>query len=365
MRTAAASNVQQGTRHGSPSPMASTSASSALASTGGRACTSPSSGAVELDRFTPDQMVQMAVGGNGKAWNFFKSHGMGKTSDTGRTIDYSSKITQRYRVDLDKEAMLTCEKHSIPYKQQAAAATPATPVSAPADEADESDASPTQELPHRSVSAPAVAVPAAPKPAAVPSTTSKVVRKAPAETMASSTASSAPKSGGAAAGAKAKQMAFDFDFDELESEANAPKPVPPPPAAPADTSAEPPVAASPVSPVSPAPARYKSEPSDVGSKYANKKAISSTDFFGDLEAETASAQQEREQRYSKFSGSGAISSSAFFSDGGPDSGMPRQNSGDDWKASASGAASRGSDMARAGISKGAEMLSTYLSKARD
>jgi len=38
---------------------------------------------------------------------------------------------------------------------------------------------------------------------------------------------------------------------------------------------------------------------------------------------------------------------------------------DDWKASASSAASKGADIAKAGISKGAELLTTYLNKVRD
>ena len=50
---------------------------------------------VELDSFTPEQMVQMAAGGNGKALEYFKGNEMGKLSSSGRPVDYSSNVAQR------------------------------------------------------------------------------------------------------------------------------------------------------------------------------------------------------------------------------------------------------------------------------
>merc|ERR1719221_890629 len=68
---------------------------------------------VELDRFTPEQMVQMAVGGNGKAWQYFKASGMGKTSDSGRPVDFTSKIAVRYKEQMAKEAADAMAKFGV------------------------------------------------------------------------------------------------------------------------------------------------------------------------------------------------------------------------------------------------------------
>ncbi|CAE7215916.1 AGD9 [Symbiodinium natans] len=68
---------------------------------------------VELDGFTPEQMVQMAAGGNGKAQDYFKGHEMGKLSGSGRPVDYTSKVAQRYKAQLDYDAKKFCEKFSV------------------------------------------------------------------------------------------------------------------------------------------------------------------------------------------------------------------------------------------------------------
>merc|ERR1712176_1745816 len=41
----------------------------------------------ELDQYTPENLVQMGVGGNRKAFSYFKSHGMGRTSELGKAVD--------------------------------------------------------------------------------------------------------------------------------------------------------------------------------------------------------------------------------------------------------------------------------------
>lgn len=53
----------------------------------------------ELDKFTPEQLVQMEYGGNGKARAFFKSHGI--VDD--RHVDYHSKLALKYKHQREKE----------------------------------------------------------------------------------------------------------------------------------------------------------------------------------------------------------------------------------------------------------------------
>jgi len=69
---------------------------------------------VEMDKFYPDQIVQMACGGNSKAWNYFKERGLGKTSDSKRPVDWNSKITQTYKAQIERETQQVCEKLGLP-----------------------------------------------------------------------------------------------------------------------------------------------------------------------------------------------------------------------------------------------------------
>lgn len=317
---------------------------------------------VELDKFSPDQMVQMALGGNAKAWNYFKGHGMGKTSDGGRPVDYNSKIAQKYKQQLEKDTKDNCAKLSIASKSSSTQA----PVAAadPIDEAAELAGPPSPSNLQSFKSAPAVVqsvpAPAQPKPAAAAPASVVVRRAAPAPAVPSSSppavSSGAPapaRAAGFAAGSKqmAKQIEFDFDFDDLEAEANKPAPAPPPVVAAPTPAPEPSVSKPPPS-VTMGPPHAKSAPDlDGKSKFANSKAICSDDFFADLEAESASARVEREQRYSKFASAGAISSSSFFGNGNPEDELAKgRGESGDWKA---------------GLSKGAEILTTYLNKVRD
>jgi len=348
---------------------------------------------VELDSFTPEQMVNMAVGGNGKAWEFFKSSGMGKTSGDGRPIEYSSKIAQRYKQMVEKDTETTCSKFDIRYKEPAkargaaiaatAAAAAADPVDEAADFAFPSKAAAPAPAPSslaRGASAPAAsagypAAKAAAAPAPAPAMSNiKVIRATSDSTgfpkpTSPTAASNVPKpSGFAGKQHKAKEIDFDFDFDELESEMSKPAPVPAPvpKAAPAPAASAPAAAGSTSKPMfannnevgaarSPA---TNGNSSETG-KFSKNKAISSDDFFHQEINDTAQARMDRENRYNKFSGSGAISSSSFFGDGEPED-VRRSSSGDmeDWKAMAS----KGSEMAKAGLSKGADLLATYLNK---
>lgn len=63
---------------------------------------------VDMDKFYPDQLVQMALGGNGKAINFFKDAGMGRGSTSGRAVDFTSKNALKYKADLEKLVQTTC-----------------------------------------------------------------------------------------------------------------------------------------------------------------------------------------------------------------------------------------------------------------
>jgi len=199
---------------------------------------------VELDSFTPEQMVQMAVGGNGKAQEYFKGHEMGKLSSSGRVADYTSKAAERYRAQLEADAKKACEKLGVASKSASQAASkeevPVDPVEQAADFSFEgpekaASASPSSKSmgaqsapspqamgypdavsPMRGASAPAV-VPTQKPVHTVPS--AHVVRR-------SNLPAPAPKAPGFASKQMAKQIDFDFDFDDLELEASKTKPQP-------------------------------------------------------------------------------------------------------------------------------------------
>lgn len=231
---------------------------------------------VELDKFTPDQMVQMACGGNGKAWEYFSQHAMGKTSGTGRAVEYTSKFAVKYKQQLEKDARATCDKYEVASKVSSAAAADAgNEVADPAavQQPDTALATPEASVPERGSSAPAVSSTSQPKPS--PSGPANVVvRKAAGVENAAltHTPSAGPTRSTGFAGSKqiAKQIEFDFDFDALESEASKPPPQAPPKS---------------VAPVPAAAPTTKSEPTSVGQskKFTNAKAISSEDFFNDLD----------------------------------------------------------------------------------
>jgi len=221
---------------------------------------------VELDRFTPEQMVQMAVGGNGKAWQFFKAQGMGKTSDGGRPVDWNSKACVKYKEMCAKEAEIGMKQLGVVSKADRAS------VSVPNFDAKKQEvAAPELETPQRAVTAPGgypeaqAATPAAapaPKAAATPTSNIKVLSgfgsPSPMQTMGAPTPApvnantGAPKDSGFVAKQKAKEMDFDFDFDSLESDLNKPAPAPVPRVAPTPVVAAP--APKPVAKPAPKPA---------------------------------------------------------------------------------------------------------------
>merc|ERR1719359_2250526 len=74
----------------------------------------------DMDKFTVDQMAMMAVGGNAKARDYFKKHGMGRTSETGKPIAYASNAALKYRQQVEKDAHLVCQRIGVQCKSSAA-----------------------------------------------------------------------------------------------------------------------------------------------------------------------------------------------------------------------------------------------------
>ncbi|CAK0893023.1 unnamed protein product [Prorocentrum cordatum] len=69
---------------------------------------------VDMDKFYPDQLVQMAIGGNAKAWNYFKECGMGKTSSVGKPVAFQSRPAEKYKAELEAGVKETCARLGVP-----------------------------------------------------------------------------------------------------------------------------------------------------------------------------------------------------------------------------------------------------------
>mmetsp|Transcript_7371 Transcript_7371/g.13079 ORF Transcript_7371/g.13079 Transcript_7371/m.13079 type:complete len:373 (-) Transcript_7371:198-1316(-) len=273
---------------------------------------------VEMDKFTPDQMVYMACGGNGKALLHFKQHGMGKTSDTGRAVDYSSKVALRYKQQLEKDTHAACAAIGIsaspPEVAEAADAPKQEAAKPPTPKAADVTPGPGQKPPAAShVQAPAPKA-TGPSTVIIRKAASSNANPAPATATATSASSAAQaKASAAPAGPKkVKEIDFDFDFDNLEAEASKPAPVAPEPIVTTPQNAK-------MESTIPTPTRAAMD-ADSGAltgskKYSGAKAISSADLFEKDNQESASDRLAREFRYNKFSSATAISSDAFF-DGG-------------------------------------------------
>lgn len=86
-----------------------------------------------MDKFYPDQLVQMAIGGNAKAWNFFKDCGMGKTSSLGKPIAWQSRPAEKYKAELEAAMKAACAKLGVPdVVDRAKGGEPTGPGAAPA-----------------------------------------------------------------------------------------------------------------------------------------------------------------------------------------------------------------------------------------
>lgn len=89
---------------------------------------------VDMDKFYPYQLVQMALGGNGRAVNYFKEYGQGRGSTSGRAVDFQSSNALKYKEDLGKLVEKACAsmgaKVAIEAESNGAEADPAAPAAA-------------------------------------------------------------------------------------------------------------------------------------------------------------------------------------------------------------------------------------------
>jgi len=309
---------------------------------------------IELDKFHPEQLVQMTCGCNASAWAFFKQHGMGKTSDGGRKVEYAGNVATRYKQQLQKQTRVACEQLTL-------ASKPSSLVTSDSTQEQMITPTPTSPPVEASVEAPSVFEP----PALVSSPSAPTVIAAtiaePARSRAKTEPQLRPQPRPQPGGVKAaKQIDFDFDFDELENEASKPVPTPAPAPAPASIPApQPTMKQHSMMSNYDSSVTEKSAPknnTEHQSKFSNAKAISSDDFFGDDSADKTSFSDQimRDHRYLQFSGATAISSDNFFGDG------PTAEEGEsNWR----GVAEKGVDIAKAGLFKGKDLLTTYLNKA--
>lgn len=94
-----------------------------------------------LDSFTPVQIIQVAAGGNGRAKEFFRKHGIvGKRKDIssdGLKLDYASAAAAKYRDLLGNEAKRIADENGMgtraahPVTVQPRASSVVEPVKAP------------------------------------------------------------------------------------------------------------------------------------------------------------------------------------------------------------------------------------------
>eukprot|EP01068_Selenidium_serpulae_P002940 Selendium_serpulae@DN2777_c0_g2_i2.p1 len=63
----------------------------------------------DLDKFTPEQLVRMEVGGNGRVRLFFKAHGV----MDGKAVDFHGKLAMKYRKQFDKIVSNIMEAHQL------------------------------------------------------------------------------------------------------------------------------------------------------------------------------------------------------------------------------------------------------------
>lgn len=278
----------------------------------------------DMDKFTIEQMTMMAVGGNAKAREYFKKHGMGPTSELGKPINYSSNPALKYRQQIEQASHDLCKKLGAQCKSSAATVEKLQDTEAAAPDPlasnDFFNDAFTPSAPKAAAAAPVAVAKAqvASAPKAVPMSweasatpqgpSSQVVRKAASAPLQPSVNKASPTFAGAPPKAKqaAKVIDFDFDFDEIETCANTPAPKPAPPVA----KPAPPEVPQQVAPMHQSAGYPTQAKAPAPDQFAGRKALSSDDFFNDMDS--ASARQEKEMRYNQFSSSGAISSDAFF-----------------------------------------------------
>nr|CEL67656.1 TPA: Probable ADP-ribosylation factor GTPase-activating protein AGD8 [Neospora caninum Liverpool] len=169
----------------------------------------------EMDKFYPEQLLRMEMGGNKKAHEFFREHGM----DASKAVDYHGKLAAKYKQQLDR---------AVAHEMQAAGWVIAS--SAPAEAPAAAAAAPPQTAPSTlAFSAPAVAVPT--QPVSLSGAPSDPLASGVSASGLSSNAAFAPDNfggrgtaagGRAAPGAlRARKLDFDFDFEAEAANAAA------------------------------------------------------------------------------------------------------------------------------------------------
>jgi hypothetical protein len=83
---------------------------------------------IDMDKFYPHQLLQVAMGGNAKMREEFKKHGVtGKRKDaSGSRVDYFSKFSQKLYAKLEKDCEAACEKYGIPHKEAGRGSAPSS-----------------------------------------------------------------------------------------------------------------------------------------------------------------------------------------------------------------------------------------------
>eukprot|EP00917_Polyrhabdina_sp_WS-2016_P007030 GHVP01015677.1.p2 GENE.GHVP01015677.1~~GHVP01015677.1.p2 ORF type:complete len:362 (+),score=80.29 GHVP01015677.1:1578-2663(+) len=235
----------------------------------------------DLDLWNREELVRMELGGNASARHFFKNHGLQDVT----SVDYRSKIAQKYMQTLKKKTMKALNVSSSDSDQEDREAE-------------------SENLVHEH----------------------KVVE--PVETKAPTVTYHKPsvnlESQTNANNVDAMSETDDFDFDAIEQEATALS------NSPRETTVHvhqgtssalfPSSFGGGAFGVSQTPVISENQPQEVKpDRFNSSKAISSADFFG--ENKSSMSQAEQQQKISKVANSTAVSSDAFFGRESENSGM--------------------------------------------
>jgi len=232
----------------------------------------------EMDKFVPEMLHRIEVGGNGRARAFFKLHGL----LDGKHVDYHSKLALKYKSQLDKEVSKTSstadkEKNDV-VKENIASPSSNT-----------STLSPLLTIEN---SPPMVPVQTVPTVQTVHSIKSGLRDEGSPRLLSVKLLPSK-------AGLNARKIDNDFDFDEFEKEVSLGVSVTKAPVVPrrsAGTNAE-------------ANQVFVSD-----RRFTCAKSISSADYFSTQDV-SPHEKYAIDTKMAKFKDSSAISSDAFFSNG--------------------------------------------------
>lgn len=222
---------------------------------------------IELDKWTRRQLAFMEQGGNHRAKDFFRRHGLGVS------LDYASEAASRYRLELEERVSLT-----FPRKQTTSKPEPVTQVEL------KPQSNPIPEPKPRSEPKPEA------NPTALPPNKNTVIHVAPV--LPSSTPTYKFKKTKAAAAVQFKPVIFRPEEDEFQD-------CIPPPAQPSPQPVLTPHVAVSSEPRPPQSVQLVARPTE-------KKAFSSEDFQEQLDAYSS------KERMSRFSAARSISSAEYF-----------------------------------------------------